>query len=289
MKKLTALILALMMLGSVFCAADQSDSRTVIGSDLGSSEIDAVYKTFGIARGSVKELTVTNADERAYLEGLVDEKLIGSRAISCVYINALDEGDGLKVSVKNISWCTPDMYMNAMITAGITDADVVIAAPFEVSGTAALTGIFKAYEDITGKSLDGIAKLVGTQELTVTAGLADAIGSVNSTAIVNELKLLLDETAKMSDEELRSEISSIASEYGVTLNDSQIDRLIELCRAMEKLNVSELREKIENAKQKIINFAKAKAEIKQFFESLGDTVSKIVDAVIDFFTGIFGK
>ena len=193
MKKITALILALMLLCSSVCHADNiSDSRTVIGADLDSNEIASVYKSFGIERGDVKELTVTNADERKYLEGQVDESLIGTRSISCIYIEAQGSGEGLDVSVDNITWCTADMYMNAMVTAGITDANVKIVAPYKVSGTAALTGIYMAYEDITGKKLDEDAKLVGTKELTITAELADEIGSADSTAIVNELKLMLD-------------------------------------------------------------------------------------------------
>ena len=195
MKKITSLILALMLVGSSVCYADNiSDSRTVIGADLDSDEIATVYKSFGIERGEVKELTVTNADERKYLEGQVDESLIGTRSISCIYIEAQGSGEGLDVSVENITGCTADMYMNAMVTAGITDANVKIVAPYKVSGTAALTGIYMAYEDITGKKLDEDAKLVGTKELTITAELADEIGSADSTAIVNELKLILDQT-----------------------------------------------------------------------------------------------
>jgi len=287
MKKIISLILAVLMLGTTLCLADSDESRTVIGADLSESEISTVYKSFGIKRGDVKELTVTNSDEREYLEGLVDDSLIGTKSISCVYIEALDKGDGLSVSVKNITWCTPDMYMNAMVTAGITDADVIISAPFEVSGTAALTGIYKAYEDITGKKLDPDAKLVGTEELTVTADLADAIGGINSTAIVSDLKLLLDETRNMSDDELMAEIRSVSSHYGVSLSEDQIDQLVKLCRSMEKLDVSQLTERIENVKQKLINFAKAKAEVIKFFENLGLTLDGIFDAIVSFFRGIF--
>lgn len=279
-----------MMLGSVICFADyDSDSRVVIGADLTQSDIDAVYKYFDIDQGEVKQLTVTNADERHYLEGVVDEALIGTRSISCVYIDDLEEGEGLEVKVNNISWCTPDMYMNAMVTAGITDADVKITAPFEVSGTAALTGIYMAYEDITGKKLDETAKEVGTQELTVTAELADEIGSADSTAIVNELKLILDETRNMTDDELRQQIIDIAKEYGVTLSDEQIAKLIELCRSLEKLDVSQLKEKVEQAQQYLMNAINAKQGIKQFVSDLGDSVSRIVDAVISFFQGLFDK
>ena len=45
----------------------------MIGADISSDEIAQVYKDFGIERGSVTELTVTNSEERTYLEGLVDE------------------------------------------------------------------------------------------------------------------------------------------------------------------------------------------------------------------------
>ena len=289
MKKVISLILALMLLGSCFALADSnSDSRTVIGADLSSGEIDTVYDMFGVDRGDVKELTVTNADEREYLNGLVDEKLIGTRSISCVYIEVQDEGDGMDVSVKNISWCTPDMYMNAMVTAGISDAKVIVAAPFTVSGTAALTGVYKAYEDITGKKLDDDAKQVGTQELTTTAELADEIGSADSTAIVNELKLIIDEIAEMSDEELRQEIIAIASKYDVELTDHQIEQLIDLCRAMQKLDVSQLKEKVEQVQKYLRDLTSTRANIEGFFQNIGNTVSEVIDNIISFFQNLFG-
>ena len=289
MKKTISLILAVLMLGSCLSFADSiEDSRVVIGADLDEDEIAYVYDSFGIERNEVKELTVTNSDEREYLEGLVDDSLIGTRSISCIYIEALDEGKGLDVSVKNITWCTPDMYMNAMVTAGITDAKVQIAAPFNVSGTAALTGIYKAYEDITGEKLDEDAKLVGTQELTITAELADEIGSADSTAIVNELKLMLDETKDMTDDELREQIKKIAAEYDVTLSDSQIDQLIKLCRSMEKLDIDALKQKVEEVQQYLKDIVKKHGEIKQFLSNVAETVTEFVNKIIDFFKGIFG-
>lgn len=289
MKKVISLILCVLMLGSCFTYADAIEgSRVVIGADLDADDIAYVYKQFGIEQGDVKELTVTNAEEREYLNGLVDNSLIGSKSISCVYIEALAEGKGLDVTVKNITWCTPDMYMNAMVTAGITDANVKIAAPFEVSGTAALTGIYKAYEDITGKKLDNDAKLVGTQELTVTAELADEIGSADSAAIVNELKLILDQTKDMTDEELRQQIIDIAKKYDVTLTDSQIDSLISLCRSMEKLDIDQLKQKVEEVQQYLKDIVTKHGEVKQFLSTVADTVTEFVNKVIDFFKGIFG-
>lgn len=289
MKKVISIILCVLMLGSCVVMADGAeDSRAVIGADLDADEVSYVYDKFGISQSDVKELTVTNAEEREYLDGLVDDSLIGTKSISCVYIEALSEGEGLEVSVDNITWCTPDMYMNAMVTAGITDANVIIAAPFAVSGTAALTGIYKAYEDITGETLDEVAKLVGTQELTITAELAEEIGSADSAAIVNELKLILDETKDMTDDELREEIKRIAEEYDVTLNDSQIDSLISLCRSMEKLDIDALKDKVEEVQQYLKDIVKTHGEVKQFLANVADTVTEFVNKVIDFFRNLFG-
>lgn len=289
MKRIIAMILVFAVLAAPCCLAESSEnSRTVIGADLSEDEISTVYKSFGIDRGDIKELSVTNADERHYLEGLVDDSLIGTKSISCIYIEALGEGEGMDVSVNNIDWCTSEMYMNAMVTAGISDANVIISAPFTVSGTAALTGIYLAYEDITGEELDEIAKLVGTQELTVTAELAAQIGSADSTKIVNALKLILDETENMTDEELKQQIIDIAEEYNVSLNDSQIEQLISLCRSLEKLDVSALKEKVESIQEKFTKYAEIKTTVKQFFTDLGDGITSFVDSVISFFQRIFG-
>lgn len=286
MKKLISALLAVCLLAGAVpaLAVDAGEARAVIGANLTDEQIADVYASFGVKRGDVTELRVTNADERKYLEGYVDESVIGTNSISCVYIEVLEEGEGLDVTTSNINWCTSQMYVSALATAGITDAKIIVAAPFEVSGTAALTGVYMAYEDITGEELDETAKLVSTQELTLTAELADQIGSYDSVEIVNELKLLLGETRNMTDEQLRSEIVSIASDFGVTLTDTQIDQLISLCRALEKLNPDELKEKVESVQNTIAKLGQAKETVSNFLTS----VKNVWNSIVDFFKGIFG-
>lgn len=286
MKKLISALLAVCLLAAAVpaLAVDAGEARAVIGANLTDEQIADVYANFGVKRGDVTELRVTNADERKYLEGYVDESVIGTNSISCVYIEVLEEGEGLDVTTSNINWCTSQMYVSALATADITDAKIIVAAPFEVSGTAALTGVYMAYEDITGEELDETAKLVSTQELTLTAELADQIGSYDSVEIVNELKLLLGETRNMTDEQLRSEIVSIASDFGVTLTDTQIDQLISLCRALEKLNPDELKEKVESVQNTIAKLGQAKETVSNFFTS----VKNVWNSIVDFFKGIFG-
>jgi len=212
----------------------------------------------------------------------VDESLIGTRSISCVYVELLPEGSGMDVTTSNITWCTGEMYISALATAGITDARIIVAAPFEVSGTAALTGVYKAYEDMTGKKLDDLAKLVSTQELTITGELANEIGGMDSTSIVNDLKLMLDETQKMTDDEIRAEIIDIAGRYNVSLTNTQIQQLIDLCRSLEGLDADSLKARVEEVQGTLQKVSDAKTKVVGFVE----TVKKVVTSVSSFFDKI---
>lgn len=285
MKKILSILLTCCLLAGAVpaLAVDAGEARAVIGANLTEEQISAVYSNFGVKRGDVTELRVTNADERKYLEGYVEDSVIGTNSISCVYIEVLEAGEGLDVTTSNINWCTSQMYVSALATAGITDAKIIVAAPFEVSGTAALTGVYMAYEDITGETLDETAKLVSTQELTLTAELAEKIGSYDSVEIVNELKLLLGETKNMTDEQLRREIESIASDLGVSLTDTQISQLISLCRSLEKLNPEQLKEKVESVQNTIAKLGQAKETVSNFFEG----VKNVWNSIVDFFKGLF--
>ena len=267
-------------------AITNTDACAIIGANLTEDQIATVYSIFGIQRGSVRELTVTNAEEKALLGGLVDSSIIGSRSISCVYIETLPQGQGLQVETHNISWCDKDMFVNALVTSGISDAKVIVAAPFSVSGTAALAGIYKAYESITGDVLDELAKSTAAQELVVTGELAQEIGSYDAVTIVNELKMILEETKNMTDDELRAQIISIASEYNVSISDSQIEQLIVLCRQLENMNADELRQKVESVQNTLKTLSEAQEKVSGFAETMQNIVQSIqsfFDRIVSFF------
>lgn len=284
MKRICSVFLVLMLLLSLplEAHAETTQSRAVIGANLEPQQIGDVYNMFGVRRGDVIELTMTNAEERKYLEGYVDESLIGTRSISCVYVELLPAGSGMSVTTSNITWCTGEMYISALATAGITDARIIVAAPFEVSGTAALSGVYKAYEDMTGMKLDDLAKAVSTQELTITGDLAKEIGSMDSMSIVNELKLMLNETQKMSDQEIRQAIIEIAARYNVSLTDTQINQLISLCRSLEGLDPEQLKQRVEEVQGTLQKVSEAKTKVVGFAQ----TVKKVVDSVTGFFNRI---
>lgn len=284
MKKILSLMLALVLVAgmAVPAYADVNQSRAVIGADLSEEQIDAVYGMFGVRRGEAIELKMTNAEERVYLEGYVNDSLIGTRSISCVYVELLPAGSGMSVTTSNINWCTGEMYISALATAGITDANIIVAAPFEVSGTAALSGVYKAYEDMTGRKLDDLAKLVSTQELTITGELAAEIGAMDSTSIVNELKMMLDVTQTMTDDEIRAQIREIASRYNVNLTNTQVEQLLSLCRSLEGLDAESLKARVEEVQGTLQKVSEAKTKVVGFVQG----VKKVVESISSFFDKI---
>lgn len=256
-------------------AESAGNQRVTMGADLTDVQREAVYRDFGIEPGSVRELIVTNQEERAYLEGLVPERKIGSVALSCIYITTLEPGAGLDITIYNINYCTEQMYVNALTTAGITDARVIVSAPFPVSGTGALTGVYKAYEDITGTALNDLAKLVGAEELVVTGELAEYIGSEEAAGIVASLKEILDQTQAMSDDEVRSEIRRIAEAYSVAVTDAQVQQLLDLVRKLEGLDTGELQQRLTGL-----------AQTAQAVNTVSDTISRVYESVKDFFASV---
>ena len=279
-----ATVLALFIPCAMAAGVSAGDARVVIGANLTDAQKDQVYSYFGVTRGSVTELSVNIDEERSRLGGLISADKIGSYSLSCIFIRVRKEGEGIDIQTNNINWCSADMYKNALLTAGITDAEVRITAPYPVSGTAALTGVYKAYEDITGTTISEDAKSASTQELVVTGNLAEMIGSEDATALINELKLLLDETKNMSDDEVREQIISIAGDMGYTLTDDEVTQILELVRKLEKLDVSQLQDTIKNA----LNAAGTVNKVTESISTFGQKVQAFFAKVGQFFSNLFG-
>lgn len=283
MKKIISLILAalfgvcLIMPAAMAATIAPGEQRITMGADLSDAQRASIYEFFGVERGTIKELTVTNSEERSYLEGLIPDERLGRVALSCVYITVLDAGSGIKVETNNINWCTEQMYINAMITAGIADASVKVSAPYPLSGTAALTGIYKAYEDITGEKLDEDAKAAAAEELITTGELAEFIGSEEATRLINELKKILNNIKSMTDDEVRAEIRRIAAQCNISVTDSQVEQLLTLCRTLQNLDV-------ENLQSRLLGWLDTVDKLS----SVSSWFAKIWRSVLEFLTSIFG-
>lgn len=253
--------------------ADSVDKRVVLGINNSEAAIAKIYGYFRVDPGSVDQMYITNQEEREYLEGLVPNSKIGTVALSSVYIDT-DNKSGLDLEIYNINWVTEEMYRNALATAGITDAKVIVAAATPVSGTGALAGIYKAYEDITGVEIDQEVKDTAVEELVITADLQEVAGD-DASSIISDLKAELAKTKNMDDVSIQELIVETASKYNAELSDSQVEQILELIKKLNSLNIDfDTFEKIANAGKGIEGFFES---VGNFFKSIGD-----------WFTGLFG-
>ncbi len=130
--------------------ADSTQKYLSLGASLSASEQKKVLDLLGVDDMSdYQVIKVTNKEEHEYLDGYLSSSVIGSRALSSVTVEQTGKGSGVNVTTENITYCTSGMYRNALVTAGIENAEVKVAGPFKISGTAALVGVMKAYEEMT--------------------------------------------------------------------------------------------------------------------------------------------
>ena len=300
MKKLISILLALLMILGLAMPAlatvGVGEQRVVVGANLTYEQRAQVYADFGLVRGHVPELTVTIEEERAYLQDFVPASVIGSRSISSIYIITTRPGSGLDITINNINWLTRDIYVNALATAGITDARVIITSPVPVSGTAALTGIYKAFEDITGESLPEEAKMVAIEEAIVTGEIASELGdSEDIAALINQLKLIMDDIRDMTDDQVRDEIRNLADQLDMTLTADQVEQILRLARSLENVDLGALQgtlEAIAGNLGRLSNITQTAGGILEgvtnFFSGVGSFFSGIGSAFSNFFSNLFG-
>lgn len=288
MKRFVSVILALILSVGMFAGAALADGKTrvVFGKDLTDKQQQDLLEYFELKDQDVVTLYVTIDEEKAWLGNLLPADKIGSRSLSSISIKSTAEGSGLNIQTKNINWITPEMYMAALMTAGIVDADIKIAAPIDVSGTAALCGVFKAYEDITGVTLSRDAKEIATQELILTGQLSDFLGSQDATVLINKLKTAMDAMKGKSDDELKEIIRQTAKDANISVNDAQVGQLLNLVKKLLTLNIDPDK-LLEQAKQLQAVADKLKG-VSQTADGIGGWFQSVWDGFTNWLKSIFG-
>lgn len=241
-KKLGVLAMVFVMVaGTVSTAFAEDEAKAgylALGSDLGGSQLEVVLDLLKVDDVANYDVTyITNAEEHAYLDSYVSSSAIGTQALSSVLLQE-NSGDKIDVKTYNINYCTEDMYRNALATAGVKGADVVVAGPYEISGTAALVGTIKLYENMTGETVDDEVIEGAVDELTTTGSLADTLGDTDAAEnIMAEIKEQLADNPDMSDSELEQLIRDAAEKVGKTLSDADVAKIKNMLQKLQGLDI----------------------------------------------------
>ena len=262
-----------------------------LGADLSDDQKNTVLSLMGIDPANLANYNVTydtNAQEHQYLDSYVDSSKIGSKSWSSVVIVKRKKGNGLNISTNNITYCTVGMYKNALTTAGITDADIIVPGPKPISGTAALVGIFEAYEAMTGEAVQDNVVDAALNELVVTGELEASIQGLTDQEVeefIAYIKSLIAEKGLTDEKSINEAIDEACDKYGVTLSDDERQKIVDLLLKITSLGI-DLSGLVDYAAS-LYNSFKNGGSSSGIIASIGNFFGNIFSAIGEFFKNLF--
>ncbi|MBO5302740.1 MAG: DUF1002 domain-containing protein [Lachnospiraceae bacterium] len=256
-----------------------------LGADLTAEQQAVVLSLMGIDPAKLGEydvLYVNNEEEHKYLDAYIDSSKIGTRSLSSIVIVEREDGNGINISTNNISYCTVGMYKNALATAGIENADIIVAGPTAISGTAALVGIFKAYTEMTGKEIGEENIDAALNELVLTGALESSTGAEADEieAMIAYVKQAVVEHDMTDEKEIREAIEEGCKEFGVTLSEEDMQEIVKLMLKISELDLD--LDSLLNSAQSI--YDKIKTADSGFWAKVRELLDAIVEAVKNIFS-----
>lgn len=266
---------ALTCTGFPITAHADGSKVVTIGANLTDEQRKSMYDYFGTTPEAVNTIEVNNTDERRYMEGIASEAQIGTQTYSCSYVEPTTSG-GIQVKVGNLTFVTSSMIASTLLTSGVENCNVVAAAPFEVSGTGALTGIMMAYEKASGETLSEEQKSAATEELVTTGALANTIGKEDAEKLMNEVKKEVIEKDLTDTDKIQEAITDAAKDSNITLTEEQMMQINSLMKNISQYDydVKSLKKTLDNLEGKVEDsgfFSNLWTSVKNFFTGGADT------------------
>ena len=281
-KRISALLICgAIILGNVTPVFADVANVVTLGANLTDEQKQIVLDYFGVKENEVVVLEVNNQEERKYLEGIAPEAQIGTRTYSCAYVQPNKKGSDINVKTVNLTYVTSSMIASTLTTCGITDANVIAMTPLSggVSGTGALTGIMKAFEDATGEPLDEEKKEIASEELVITGDLGEDIGQDKATGVINDIKTEIIKNNTQDTIQIADTINNVTNNYNITLTPEQQQQLESLMAkvAAQDYDYKEMKDALNSVKD-VVN---------QKLDEMGEKVSTgVIDSIKEWFTGI---
>ena len=284
-----AVLMGLGMASPVFAKSDYNPGDILaLGSDLTDAQEAALRKYFNAPDGTntiyvtdeviIKQLGLDPNDPANYAGG----------CYSSAYVKLLDDNSGINVKATNLTEVTESMLMNALITSGITAADVKVSSPFKVTGTSALSGILAGVEEVGGFEISLKQKETAQKEIETTVEVGDEIGSEEASTIINDIKTEVIKEKPKTEEEIKKIVENITNQYNVNISINAKDSIVNLMSHVNDLGLdySELKSSLKEASNKLSNNLKKlgiKLKEEGFFEKIKDWFVDLWDKFINLF------
>lgn len=301
------LMLSTVVLGLVASGVAKADIQTdtvdekwgkptlVYGGSLTDEQVGTVNNALGIKNiNNVVRQKVDGQDMVHYLH----EGDGTTTMLSSVLVQKADKGTGVQVKIKTpqlITKVTATQYANAAITAGASDVQIEVAAPTEVTGESALTGVYKALE-ANGQKVDDQRTQLANQELSTISGIADANKdnkNFNSEVLdkaVNDIKLKVAKEVQsgktLSNDDIAKIVKDTLKANGIDISDDQVNLIVVYIGDFANSDVAKSKEFVQTSNNMkklfgdILKGAQDKAQDVGFWKG-------IWNGIVDFFSKAF--
>lgn len=237
---------ALLLLAAVFASilgyqgfAANSGKTIMLGESLNDPQRQELLDYFG-AKSNDRVETITVAETQDAMKEIIARPI--SSAYSSIAFTCRDLGDGLEVKTRNITIITPSLYAMALVTAGIGDGELLVAAPNDApaEGMTALTGVFKTWEiapcdsGTTSKERQRLA----LEELALAVEIGQTVGTPNAVQAAGNLVLYTQQAVVIDDLTKADEISDAIAQQellqGITVPAPLRERLVDFMVRLAK-------------------------------------------------------
>jgi uncharacterized protein YpuA (DUF1002 family) len=313
---ITSLLLLLLPFSTQIKAADEwNEAVTIYGAAL-ESDNELKERTSELLNVEDNDLEdyVYSDDVNQYIGADYDDSVLKSS----IRIIQESSGSGLEITIDeslgDITQISEETYQNALLTSGITDADVTIASAEDVTGESALAGIYKAYavqgEDIPEERTQNAQDELETiTEISQENENVEGFSQVQLNKMITEVKIeIINQfNGEVTEEEVRQLIDEKIDENGLdgTLTSEQIDRIVVIILNIKDSGLftgEEADRLIDSSKDLIdqITSSEAFEDARDKAEEIGkdiqesgawqsflEALRRFFDAIVDFFKNLF--
>lgn len=257
---------------------------------------------------------VYSEDVNQYINKSYDNSVLKSS----IRIIQTGEGNGLNITINEdlgeILLISEETYQNALLTSGITDADVTIASASDVTGESALTGVYKAFE-AQGEAIDpekaqnSQDELQAISEISEENSNVEGFSQVQLNKVITEVKveIINNFNGDVTEEQVRSIVDEKLADNGLEglLTQEQIDRIIVLIMNIKDsgLFTGETADRLVNSSKDLLDkitssdsFKDAKDKASELGNDIinseeastfMDSLRSFWERIVEFFKGLF--
>lgn len=263
------------------------------GAGLSKAQLKETERIVGIPNDKNIQRVIVNSQDYHKYTGLTTKD---SSLYSSVVIIKTKKGSGVNVYINtpdNITKIEDHQYLNAALTSGLKDSNIVVGSPVKVSGESALVGVYKALDE-AGVAVDEEATKVATEELSVVSEISeenagkDNFDSEEFSLAMAEIKEKIAEIAdkdSLTAEEINVIVNNVLDKRNLSISEADKEKISTWASKFKSLDIDwkSVGKELKNIGGKVAGKAE---EVYEWGKESG-FFARIWESIVAFFTTLF--